>query len=74
MTKLSSDVDPKLSDVVIQQLQRKRVCTVIEFIEEDSEKLATCTGLSLKVQYVCLLRKTSTIHVSRWNVGSRETM
>ncbi|XP_076674466.1 rad51 recombinase D isoform X1 [Andrena cerasifolii] len=48
MTKLSSDVDPKLSDFVIQQLQRKRVCTVIEFIEEDSEKLVTCTGLSLK--------------------------
>lgn len=49
MTKLNSNVDPKLSDVVIQQLERRNITTVIEFIDEDLDKLVTFTGLLLKV-------------------------
>ncbi|CAK9821895.1 DNA repair protein RAD51 homolog 4 [Anthophora retusa] len=48
MTKLSSDVDTRLSNIVVEQLQRKHICTLIQFIDEDSERLATFTGLSLK--------------------------
>ncbi|XP_034182187.1 rad51 recombinase D [Osmia lignaria lignaria] len=48
MTELSSNVDSKLSSSVIQQLQRKHICTVMQFIDEDSEKLVTCTGFPLK--------------------------
>ncbi|CAL7947755.1 unnamed protein product [Xylocopa violacea] len=48
MTKLSSDVDPKLSNVMVEQLQRQHISTLIQFIDEDAEKLATFTGLSLK--------------------------
>lgn len=49
MTKLSTTVNSKLSSNVIEQLQHKHICTVIQFIDEDSEKLASFTGLSLKV-------------------------
>ncbi|XP_053987893.1 DNA repair protein RAD51 homolog 4 [Hylaeus volcanicus] len=48
MTELSSDIHPKLSITVIEQLQRKHICTVSQFIDENSEKLATFSGLSLK--------------------------
>ncbi|XP_031840938.1 rad51 recombinase D isoform X2 [Nomia melanderi] len=48
MTKLNSNVDSKLSDVVIQQLERRNITTVIEFIDEDLDKLVTFTGLLLK--------------------------
>nr|XP_003699875.1 PREDICTED: DNA repair protein RAD51 homolog 4 [Megachile rotundata] len=48
MTELSSNVDSKLSTSIIQQLQSKRICTVIQFISKDNEKLVTCTGLPLK--------------------------
>lgn len=48
MTELNSDIDPKLSNTVIQQLQRKHICSVSQFIDENSEKLATFSGLSLK--------------------------
>lgn len=49
MTELSSNVDSKLSSSVIEQLQRKHICNVIQFIDEDTEKLVTCTGFPLKV-------------------------
>lgn len=48
MTELSTAVNSKLSNIVIEQLQHKHICTVIQFIDEDSEKLASFTGLSLK--------------------------
>ncbi|XP_003698614.1 DNA repair protein RAD51 homolog 4 [Apis florea] len=48
MTKLSTAVNSKLSSIVIEQLQHKHICTLIQFIDEDSEKLASFTGLSLK--------------------------
>ncbi|XP_033326432.2 rad51 recombinase D [Megalopta genalis] len=48
MTKLNSDIDLKLSDTVVQQLQRRNIKTVLEFLEEDSNNLATFSGLSLK--------------------------
>ncbi|XP_076654088.1 rad51 recombinase D [Halictus rubicundus] len=48
MTKLSSDIDLKLSDTVVQQLERRNIRTVLEFADEDSDKLATFTGLLLK--------------------------
>lgn len=56
MTELSTAVNSKLSNIVIEQLQHKHICTVIQFIDEDSEKLASFTGLSLKVYiYIGLL-------------------
>lgn len=63
MTKLSTAVNSKLSSIVIEQLQHKHICTLIQFIDEDSEKLASFTGLSLKVYihtpyiYIGLLRR-----------------
>ncbi|OAD60786.1 DNA repair protein RAD51 like protein 4 [Eufriesea mexicana] len=48
MTTLSTVVDSKFSSIMIEQLQRKHISTVIQFIDEDNEKLATFTGLSLK--------------------------
>ncbi|XP_076232634.1 rad51 recombinase D [Calliopsis andreniformis] len=48
MTKLNSDIDPKLSDAVVQKLEQKHIRTVIQFIDEDSAKLVTFTELSLK--------------------------
>ncbi|XP_076627755.1 rad51 recombinase D [Colletes latitarsis] len=48
MTELSSNIDPKLSDTVIAKLRSKHICTVSHFINENSEKLATFSGLSLK--------------------------
>lgn len=65
MTKLSTAVNSKLSSIVIEQLQHKHICTLIQFIDEDSEKLASFTGFSLKVYihtpyiyiYIGLLRR-----------------
>ena len=34
---------------MIEKLERQRICTLIEFIDEDSEKLVKFTGLLLKV-------------------------
>ncbi|XP_015431562.1 PREDICTED: DNA repair protein RAD51 homolog 4 [Dufourea novaeangliae] len=48
MTKLKSDIDPKLSDTMIQQLERRHISTITQFIDEDPEKLAIFTGLLLK--------------------------
>lgn len=49
MTQLNSNIDPKLSDAVILQLQRKGINTVLQFINEDSQRLGTFTELSSKV-------------------------
>ncbi|XP_017884628.1 DNA repair protein RAD51 homolog 4 [Ceratina calcarata] len=51
MTKLSPHVDSKLSNDVIVKLQDKHISTIIQFINEDSEKLARFTGLSIKDIY-----------------------
>ena len=49
MTKLSTAINSKLSSIMIEKLERQRICTLIEFIDEDSEKLVKFTGLLLKV-------------------------
>lgn len=48
MTKLSPDVDSKLSNVVIAKLQDKHISTVIQFINENPERLASTAGLLIK--------------------------
>lgn len=48
MIKLNSNVNSKLSEAVINKLQRRNVSTVLEFMLADSETLRKITGLSHK--------------------------
>ncbi|KAF3424689.1 hypothetical protein E2986_04795 [Frieseomelitta varia] len=48
MTKLSTTINSKLSSTMIEKLERQQICTVIQFIDEDSENLIKFTGLLLK--------------------------
>lgn len=48
MTKLSAAINSKLSSTVIEQLERQHICTIIQFIDEDPDRLVHFTGLSFK--------------------------
>ncbi|KAK1134162.1 hypothetical protein K0M31_011943 [Melipona bicolor] len=48
MTKLSTAINSKLSSTMIEKLERQKICTVVQFIDEDSENLIKFTGLLLK--------------------------
>lgn len=48
MTKLSTAINSKLSSTIIEKLERQKICTVVQFIDEDSENLIKFTGLLLK--------------------------
>ncbi|KOX76598.1 DNA repair protein RAD51 like protein 4 [Melipona quadrifasciata] len=39
MTKLSTAINSKLSSTMVEKLKRQKICTVVQFIDEDSENL-----------------------------------
>lgn len=68
MTKLSAAINSKLSSSVIEQLERQHICTIIQFVDEDPERLAHFTGLSFKVYYKIIYKKIIVINISKLNL------
>lgn len=46
MVKLNADVHPSLSETVTENLRRRNVVTIVDFVSTDPIKLASFTGLT----------------------------
>lgn len=72
MIKLNADVHPSLSETVVENLRRRNVITIVDFVSTDPIKLASFTDLTHTVRILRKKNDTWSKGIKNMNLSSRK--